>query len=77
MATGLPLARAAAPESLRLFLITGILGGFTTFSAFGLESVGLLRRGEFGLALLYILVSVLVGIAAVWLGLLLANTAEA
>ena len=70
------LARASVPESARLFLVTGILGGFTTFSAFGLESVGLLRRGEFSLALLYILGSVLVGIAAVWLGLRLASVAE-
>ena len=71
------LSRASVPESARLFLVTGILGGFTTFSAFGLESVGLLRRGEFSLALLYILGSVLVGIAAVWLGLRLASVAEA
>ena len=71
------LSRSPATESARLFLVTGILGGFTTFSAFGLESIHLLRRGEFGLALLYILGSVLVGIAAVWLGLRLAPGAQA
>jgi CrcB protein len=70
------LSRAPVPETVRLFLVTGLLGGFTTFSAFGLESVALLRRGEFGLALLYMLGSVLVGIAAVWLGLRLTNAAE-
>ena len=70
-------SRPAVPESVRLFLVTGILGGFTTFSAFGLESVALLRRGETGLAALYILGSVAVGIAAVWLGLRLTSAAEA
>ena len=61
-------ARTPVSEPVRLFFMTGILGGFTTFSAFGLESFALLRRGEPGLALLYTLGSVLVGIVAVWLG---------
>lgn len=61
-------ARAPVPEGARLFLITGILGGFTTFSAFGLESVNLLRNGELAVALLYIQGSVLVGVLAVWIG---------
>ena len=65
-------ARTPAPDAARLFLITGVLGGFTTFSAFGLESVSLLRRGDLGIALLYVLGSVFVGIVAVWLGLRLA-----
>ncbi|MCE7032418.1 CrcB family protein [Lysobacter sp. GX 14042] len=52
------------------------LGGFTTFSAFGLEAVTLLRRGDLGYALLYILGSVAVGVAAVWLGLRLATIAK-
>lgn len=55
--------------SLRLFLLTGLLGGFTTFSAFGLETVFLLRRGEVLLAAAYAAASVLLCIAAVWLGL--------
>ena len=66
------LARPSVPESARLFLVTGVLGGFTTFSAFGLESFNLLRRGETGLALFYIHGSVVVGIVAVWWGLRLA-----
>jgi CrcB protein len=70
-------ARTPVTESIRLFLITGVLGGFTTFSSFGLESIALLRRGDFGLAMLYILGSVVVGIAAVWLGLRLTSSAEA
>ena len=59
----------AVPDAVRLFLVTGVLGGFTTFSAFGLETVLLLRRGEIAMALLYVGGSVLAGIAAVWLGL--------
>lgn len=53
----------------RLFLFTGLLGGFTTFSAFGLETMALLRRGEPGIAALYVLASVIASLAAVWIGL--------
>ncbi|MGY0799196.1 fluoride efflux transporter CrcB [Lysobacter sp. A286] len=53
----------------RLFLFTGLLGGFTTFSAFGLDAVFLVRRGEFWVAALYAGASVVLGITAVWLGL--------
>lgn len=53
----------------RLFLFTGLLGGFTTFSAFGLETVELLRRGDLATAALYVGASVVVGLAAVWIGL--------
>jgi CrcB protein len=52
----------------RLFLFTGLLGGFTTFSAFGLDTIYLLRRGEFMTAASYAGLSVLIGVAAVWLG---------
>jgi CrcB protein len=53
----------------RLFLITGVLGGFTTFSAFGLEAMLLLRRGEAGVAAAYAIGSVVLGVAAVWCGM--------
>ena len=56
------------PEA-RLFLITGVLGGFTTFSAFGYETVFLLRRGEPLVAAAYVGASVGLGLLAVWLGL--------
>jgi CrcB protein len=56
------------PET-RLFLITGLLGGFTTFSAFGYETVFLLRRGEAMVAAGYVGASVGFGLVAVWLGL--------
>lgn len=58
-----PLSREA-----RLFLVTGLLGGFTTFSSFGWETVALLRDEDFGLAFLNVLLSVAVGLIAVWTG---------
>ena len=53
----------------RLFLFTGILGGFTTFSAFGLETIFLLQRREAGLAALNVGLSLAAGLAALWLGM--------
>ncbi len=53
---------------LRLLLVTGFLGGFTTFSAFSVESVELIRRGEITVALSYILASLIMGLLAVILG---------
>lgn len=52
----------------RLFLFTGLLGGFTTFSAFGLETIFLMRRGEWFFAALYIGASVVLCLFAVWFG---------
>lgn len=52
----------------RLFLFTGLLGGFTTFSAFGLEAMQLVRRDEMWVAALYVGASILIGIFAVWVG---------
>lgn len=54
---------------LRFLLITGLLGGFTTFSAFGLETVYLLRRGEVLIAGTYAVSSILCCVLAVWIGL--------
>ena len=68
------LARqGAGGEHWRLLVGVGLLGGFTTFSAFSLEVVTLFQRGAFGLAGLYILASVLGGIAGLVLGLMLAG----
>lgn len=52
----------------RLFLFTGLLGGFTTFSAFGLETFLLLRRGEWLIATLYAGASTMVCLFALWSG---------
>ncbi|MEM7703675.1 MAG: fluoride efflux transporter CrcB [Pseudomonadota bacterium] len=59
----------AESESLRLLLGVGLLGGFTTFSAFSLEMIVLIERGSLGLAMIYASVSVLAGLAALYLGL--------
>ncbi|HEX5778719.1 MAG TPA: fluoride efflux transporter CrcB [Xanthobacteraceae bacterium] len=56
-------------QPLRLFLATGILGGFTTFSAFSLDFALLFERGEIGQGVAYVLVSVLLSLAAVFAGL--------
>ena len=53
----------------RLLLVTGVLGGFTTFSAFGLETMLMLRRGDTMLAAGYVAASVVLGLLAVWIGM--------
>lgn len=55
-------------ESARLLLLTGVLGGFTTFSAFTNETLTLLRGGHAGLAAAYVAASVAAGLAAVCAG---------
>lgn len=55
---------------LRLLIGTGFLGGFTTFSAFSFDAVALFQRGEIAMALAYIAVSVLAGLAALMIGLI-------
>jgi len=59
----------ATSESIRLFAVVGVLGGFTTFSAFSLEVVTLLERREMATAALYALASVILSVGAVIVGL--------
>ncbi len=54
-------------QEARLFIVTGLLGGFTTFSAFGIETLGLIKRGEMLIALSYASLSIIVGVLAMWL----------
>ncbi|MEP3050283.1 MAG: fluoride efflux transporter CrcB [Erythrobacter sp.] len=61
---------SGAGEAQRLFLGVGLLGGFTTFSAFSLEMLLLVERGQIGLAVTYAALSVLAGLAALYIGLL-------
>lgn len=53
---------------MRLLLFTGLMGGFTTFSSFGLETFYLLKRGEYLIASSNIVLSILVGMLALFLG---------
>jgi len=62
-------ARAQGGEAFRVFFAVGILGGFTTFSSFSLETVLMIERGEWISALGYALVSVIASVCALALGL--------
>lgn len=64
--------RSLFSADTRALLILGVLGGFTTFSAFGNETMNLLRDGEQGLALMNVSAQILLGLGAVWLGYTLA-----
>jgi len=63
--------KGEASQSWRLFLMTGILGGYTTFSAFSLDAALLYERGEIGLAAAYVVGSVVLSIAGLFAGLAL------
>lgn len=65
---GLAVREDFFSPAARLFLFTGICGGFTTFSAFGLETFYLLRRAEFLIAGSYITASVVFGLLLLWIG---------
>lgn len=62
-------SRWSVPPELRGFLITGILGGFTTFSAFSLEMVGMIERHSFASAAAYVIGSVVLSLGATFIGL--------
>ena len=72
LAAGLLAAIAEKHElftpDLRVLVFTGLLGGFTTFSAFGLETFYLMKRGDFTIAAANIVLSVVAGLAALWIG---------
>jgi len=67
------LARTLPAHSneIRLFVAIGVLGGFTTFSSFSLDTIVLMERGEIGQALLYVVLSVVICLFGLYLGLLL------
>ena len=62
------LARQPRQEQLRPFIVTGVLGGFTTFSAFAVEAGVMLDSGALGLACTYIALTLLLGLLAVPIG---------
>ncbi len=66
---GIFLKPFAGNESWKLFLMTGICGGFTTFSAFTLEGIGLIKEQKLGLFFVYIGGSVVIGLLATYVGM--------
>lgn len=68
------LASQRGLTHLSPFVMTGLLGGFTTFSAFSLEAVTLYERGDIGLAAAYVAASVVLSILGLTLGLVLARS---
>lgn len=70
---GLLEERSVAAPELRLFLLVGVLGGYTTFSSFGLETQRLLAEGSVAVALANVVGSVVVGLGAVLGGMALAR----
>ena len=66
--TGLAELRNLFSPEMRTFLLFGLLGGFTTFSTFGHETVALMRDGEFLPAVGNVLIQVIIGLSGVWLG---------
>ncbi len=63
--------RGNMSQEWRLFLATGVLGGFTTFSAFSNETVGMMRDGQFVYASVYVLSSIALGLAATFIGIMI------
>lgn len=70
---GMSARHHALTPDVRLLLFTGLLGGFTTFSAFGLETVLLMKRGEWAIAAANVSISVLAAVIALWLGFAVAE----
>jgi CrcB protein len=66
--TGLAELRNLLSGEMRMFLLIGLLGGFTTFSSFGHETVAFMRDGEFLHAAGNVLIQVIIGLLGVWLG---------
>ncbi|MEC9071987.1 MAG: CrcB family protein [Myxococcota bacterium] len=67
--TSLLSSAVDVPEAVRVGVLVGVLGGFTTFSSFGLETFRFLQGGQLGLAAGYVALSNLAGIGGLWIGL--------
>lgn len=69
LAEWLALRDAGIGQGTKLFLATGILGGFTTFSAFALDTAALWQRGDAGTAVLYVLASLVLSVGGLFAGM--------
>ena len=65
---GLALKDIHFDNNWRVFLATGICGGFTTFSSFSMENFQMMQQGKYFLSVIYILASIIAGIIATWAG---------
>jgi len=71
MVIGYLATRNVPGPELRLFIATGVLGGYTTFSTFSLDTIALWQRGEIGTAAAYVLGSLILSFTGLWLGMVL------
>ncbi len=71
IAAGYFMQRTGLSQNVRLFLTTGVLGGFTTFSAFSLDTAALIERHAYGAAVAYVVGSFAAAIIALFIGLAL------
>ena len=70
------LSRNIATEEYRRFIMTGFLGGLTTFSSFSLEILEMLQDGKLFIAVSYVLLSISLGLLGVWLGISIASNSS-
>jgi CrcB protein len=74
--TGFLESRQILNFDLKVLLITGFCGGYTTFSTFSAENINLFRSGHSLAAFIYLSASILIGLSAVWLGLALTKASQ-
>ena len=67
------IQKSAVPTEWKFFVVTGVLGGFTTFSAFSMEAFQLLREGQIMLAMTYIIASIFIGLILTFAGFSIVN----